>query len=318
MSTNSQEQEIDLGQIGTGIKNFFNGIVNAIFDFVFFVRKKIIIIGGLFILGVVLGYFLDKNHTYQQKLVLIPNFGSVEYLYGKIDLLKSKLKEKDIVFFKSIGIKSIDDIGKIEIKPVPGIYSFINSKENALNFEFIKLMAEDGNIEKIIEDDVTSKNYYQHEFIINTSKAFKKSELIDPILKFLQDSEHFNKLQRVYQKNVTEKIAFNNVLIKQIDELIVSFGERKTTSGVTISENSGLSEIINKKDALINENQYKTLSYIEYDKIIKDQSIVVNELNTAGLNNKLKFILPVLLVLLYLFFYGFSLLYKNQEARIKT
>jgi hypothetical protein len=48
MSTNSQDQEIDLGQIGTGIKNFFNGIVNSIFDFIFFVKKKIVIIGRLF------------------------------------------------------------------------------------------------------------------------------------------------------------------------------------------------------------------------------------------------------------------------------
>ena len=53
MSTNSQDQEIDLGQIGTGIKNFFNGIVNSIFDFIFFVKKKIVIIGSLFVIGVV-------------------------------------------------------------------------------------------------------------------------------------------------------------------------------------------------------------------------------------------------------------------------
>ena len=44
MSTNSQDQEIDLRQIGTGIKNFFKGVLNSIFDFIFFVKKKIIII----------------------------------------------------------------------------------------------------------------------------------------------------------------------------------------------------------------------------------------------------------------------------------
>ena len=213
MSTNSQDQEIDLGQIGKGIKNFFNGIVNSIFDFIFFVKKKIIVVVVLFVLGVVLGILLDKKHSYIQKMILIPNFGSNEYLYNKISLLESKLKEKDVVFFKSIGINNIDEIGKFEIKPINGIYNFINSKENTLNFEFIRLMAEDGNIEKIIKDDVTSKNYYQHELVINTSRAFKKSELIDPILKYLQDSEHFNKLQTVYKKNVEEKIAFNNLLI---------------------------------------------------------------------------------------------------------
>ena len=318
MSTNSQDQEIDLGQIGTGIKNFFNGIVNSIFDFIFFVKKKIIVVVVLFVLGVVLGILLDKKHSYIQKMILIPNFGSNEYLYNKISLLESKLKEKDVVFFKSIGINNIDEIGKFEIKPINGIYNFINSKENTLNFEFIRLMAEDGNIEKIIKDDVTSKNYYQHELVINTSRAFKKSELIDPILKYLQDSEHFNKLQTVYKKNVEEKIAFNNLLIKQIDDLVASYSQNKPTSNVVISENSGLSEIINKKDEIIKENQYTMLHYIEYDKIIKDQSIVSNQINTSGANNKMKLILPFLFVFLYFVGFLFNNLYKKQLARIKA
>ena len=318
MSTNSQDQEIDLGQIGTGVKSLFNGIINSVFDFIFFVKKKIIVVGVLFVLGVVLGILLDKKHSYIQKMILIPNFGSNEYLYNKISLLESKLKEKDIVFFKSIGINNIDEIGKFEIKPINGIYNFINSKENTLNFEFIRLMAEDGNIEKIIKDDVTSKNYYQHELVVNTSRAFKKSELIDPILKYLQDSEHFNKLQTVYKKNVEEKIAFNNLLIKQIDDLVASYSQNKPTSNVVISENSGLSEIINKKDALIKENQYTMLHYIEYDKIIKDQSIVSNQINTSGANNKMKLILPFLFVFLYFVGFLFNNLYKKQLARIKA
>jgi len=40
MSTNSQDQEIDLGQIGTGIKNFFNGVLNSIFDFIFLLKRN--------------------------------------------------------------------------------------------------------------------------------------------------------------------------------------------------------------------------------------------------------------------------------------
>ena len=318
MSTNSQDQEIDLGQIGSGIKNFLNYCLNTFFDFIFFVKKKIILIGILFIIGIVLGIVIDKKHSYIQKMILIPNFGSNEYLYNKISLLESKLKEQDSAFFKSIGITNIEEIGKIEIKPINGIYSFINSKDNALNFEFIRLMAEDGNIEKIIKDDVTSKNYYQHELVINTSKAFKRNELIDPILKFLQDSDHFNKLKSIYQENITAKIALNNELIKQIDELIVSYSQNKPSGSVTISENSGLNDIINKKDELIKENQYKLLHNVEYDKIVKDQSIVSNQINSSGLKNKMKFILPILFVLLYLGFYKFHTLYKKQLARINS
>jgi len=316
MSTNSQDQEIDLGQIGTGIRNFFNNSLNIIFDFIFFIKKKIIIIILFFIAGVAAGVVLDSRHSYIQKLVLIPNFGSNEYLYNKISLLESKLKEDDKAFFKQIGINDIEGIGKIEIKPINGIYSFINSKDNALNFEFIKLMAEDGNIEKIIKEDITSKNYYQHQLVINTSKPFKRNELIDPILNFLQDSEHFNKLKTIYQNNVKTKIEINNQLINQIDGLILSFSQNKPSGSVTISENSGINDIINKKDELIKENQYKLLNSVEYDKIVKDQSIVSNQINTSGINNKMKFIIPILFVFLYLIGYWFIKLYKNQAARI--
>ena len=84
MSTNSQDQEIDLGQIGTGIKNFFSGIVNSIFDFIFFVKKKIVIIGSLFVIGVVAAFVLDPK-VYNHEISVIPNFGSNEYLYKKIE-----------------------------------------------------------------------------------------------------------------------------------------------------------------------------------------------------------------------------------------
>ena len=40
MSTNSQDQEIDLGLVAKGIKNFFQGIINSFFDFIFFLKKK--------------------------------------------------------------------------------------------------------------------------------------------------------------------------------------------------------------------------------------------------------------------------------------
>lgn len=318
MSTNSQDQEIDLGQITAGIKNFFNNCINAIFDFIFFVKKKIIIIAILIITGAILGYFQDKKLGYEQKMILTPNFGSNEYLYNNVDLLASKLKEGDSVFFKSIGVKNADFIGKIAIKPINGIYNFVNSKDNVLNFEFIKLMAEDGNIEKIIKDDLTSRNFYQHELTINTSKPFKKEDLLEPILKFLQNSEYYEKIKVENQKNIEEKIAFNNVLIKQIDDLIVSYSQNKPSGSVTISENSGLSDIINKKDALIKENQQISISRISYDKIIKDQSIVANQIKSKGFGNNQKIIFPVLFVFIYFALFVFISLYKKQLKRVNS
>ena len=317
MSTNSQEQEIDLSQIGKSISKAFQNVINKCFDLLFFIQKKIIIIAILFVLGVGLGVFLDKEPNYTTDIVVIPNFGSNEYLYNKIDLIAAKLKEKDGAFFKSIGISNIKDFNSIEILPINGIYNFINSDSQKSNFEFVKLMAEDGDIEKIIQDDVTSKNYYLHGINIKTTIAYEKKDLIEPILKYLQQTDYFTKLQKVYQNNLVEKVAANKLLITQIDQIILNLTENKTSGGVTISENSGLSELITKKDQLVTENQILAIHKLEYDKVVKDQTISLNQMNTKGVNNKMKLILPFLFISLFLLGYWFSQVYKQQKKRIQ-
>ena len=317
MSTNSQDQEIDLGQIGKGIKNFFNSIVDSIFDFIFFIKKKIIIIGFLFVLGVVLGYLLDKSKTYTQDITVIPNFGSNEYLYKKVEFLNSRIIEKDEQFFKSIGIVDSKKIGKIEIKAINGIFGFVNMRDNEQNFELIKLMAEDGSIDEIIKSDMTSKNYYLHNITFQTSEKITQKEVIDPLLKYFQDNSFYKKQQKIYQDNTDEKIKFNDSLIHQIDNLIVKLSDNKSSSNVNITENKGISELINKKDELVKESQYLKLQKHEFEDIVKTQNVSLNNVNIKGLNNKVKFILPILLIFLYLVGYLLNNSYKKQLARVK-
>jgi len=318
MSTNSQEQEIDLSQIGNSISKGFQKAVNRCFDLLFFIQKKLLIVFVLLFIGGGLGFYLDKEPNYTNDILVIPNFGSNEYLYDKIDLITLKLKEKDEAFFTKIGIKNIKDFISIEIQPVNGIYNFINSETQKNNFELIKLMAEAGDVEKIIQDQTTSKNYYLHSINIKTAIAFQQKDLIDPILNFLQQSEYFIKLQKIQQNNLEEKLIANKSLITQIDQIVLSLSQNKTGSSVSISENTGLSDLIQKKDNLILENQKLATNRLEFDKIIKDQDIVSNQMNTSGANNKLKFILPLLFVLLYLLGYWFSKVYKKQKQRIKA
>jgi hypothetical protein len=318
MSTNSQEQEIDVSQIGKSISKGFQKAVNKCFDLLFFIQKKFLIVFVLLVIGGGLGFYLDKEPNYTNDIVVIPNFGSNEYLYDKIDLITLKLKEKDQAFFTKIGIKNIEDFISIEIQPVNGIYNFINSESQKNNFELVKLMAESGDVEKIIQGQTTSKNYYLHSINIKTAIAFQQKDLIDPILNFLQQSEYFIKLQKIQQNNLEEKLIANKAIIAQIDQIVLSLNLGKTGSSVSISENTGLSDLIEKKDDLILENQKLATNRLEFEKIIKDQDIASNQMNTSGANNKMKFILPLLLVLFYLLGYWFSKVYNQQKQRIKA
>lgn len=318
MSTNSQEQEIDLSQIGKSISKVFQKGINKCFDLLFFIQKKLIIVFVLLVIGAGLGFYLDKEPNYTSDVVVIPNFGSNEFLYDKINLMSLKLKEKDQAFFTKIGIKNIKDFISIEIAPINGIYDFINKEEHKNNFDFIKLMAEDGDIQKVLQDKTTSKNYYLHGINIKTAIVYNQKDLIDPMLNFLQQSEYFLKLQKIQQFNLEEKLAANKSIIAQIDQIVLSLNQNKTGSSVSISENTGLSDLIEKKDYLILENQKLSTNRLEFEKIIKDQDIVLNQMNTSGANNKMKFILPLLFVLFYLLGYWFSKVFKQQKQRIQA
>ncbi len=304
MSTNSQDQEIDLGQIGTGIKNFFNGIVNSIFDFIFFVKKKIVIIGLLFVVGVVLAFLLDPK-IYNHEISVIPNFGSNEYLYQKIEQIDTKLREEDDSFFKELGINNPKDVVGIEIEAYPAIYNFINNKEQGNNFELIKLMAEDGDIDKIMQGEITSKNYYHHKISIKTKGKLKKEEFITPVLNYLNANPYFEIQQKVYQKNLADKIALNDSLVKQIDNLIVLLSSNNSSGTISISEKNSIPELVEKKDRLISEKQYLLTNVNIFDKIIKEESSIINirDYKPLFLNNK------ILSVLIELFS---SILYSNS------
>ena len=317
MSTNSQDQEIDLGQIGTGIKNFFNGIVNSIFDFIFFVKKKIVIIGLLFVVGVVLAFLLDPK-IYNHEISVIPNFGSNEYLYQKIEQIDTKLREEDDSFFKELGIKNPKDVVGIEIEAYPAIYNFINNKEQGNNFELIKLMVEDGDIDKIMQGEITSKNYYHHKISIKTKGRLKKEEFITPVLNYLNANPYFEIQQKVYQKNLADKIALNDSLVKQIDNLIVLLSSNNSSGTISISEKNSIPELVEKKDRLISEKQYLLTNVNIFDKIIKEESSIINirDYKPLFLNNKILF--PVILILMYLILYSLLNTYKNQETRIKN
>jgi hypothetical protein len=221
------------------------------------------------------------------------------------------------VFFKSIGVSNSEMIGKLEIKAVNGVFQFVNQgDENKQNFELIKLMAEDGNIEEIVKSDATSRNYYLHNITFKTKEKISQKNVIDPILNYLQDSDFYKTQQKIYQKNIDNKTKFNDSLIVQIDKLILNLSNNKG-GNISFSEEKGISELINKKDQLINEKQSLIINRSLFEEIIKTQNVSINNINTKGLNHKMKLFLPILFIFLYVIIYNFIVLYKKQMIRIK-
>ncbi|MDI6045550.1 hypothetical protein [Flavobacterium yafengii] len=317
---NQEDQEIDLMQISKKIGKLFEWINTFLFRCIHFFVKNAIIILILLVIGVGLGFYFDvTKKTYDHQIMVTPNFESTDYLYSKIELIESKIKERDTVFLKEIvGIKSPKEIIKIEIKPITDVYKFIENKTE--NFELIKLMAEGGDIKKILEDNLTSKNYTLHTITFKTKKQTKNTETVEPILNYLNETDYYKKIQKETVNNVQIKMIQNDTIISQINGVLNGFsnmvnGAQKSDKLVYYNENTQLNDVIKTKETLINEQGDHRVELVGLDKIIKDKSATLNIENTNSVNGKLKLVLPILFLFSFILIRLFIGFYRKQSVK---
>jgi hypothetical protein len=188
----------------------------------------------------------------------------------------------------------------------------VNDKEQENNFELIKLMVEEGGVDKIMNEESIGKNYYHHKITITTDGMFDKESFITPLLKYLNTNPYFETQQKLNLKNVKDKIVINDSLIRQIDRIIELLSANSSNVTVSISEKNSLPELVQKKDELTYVNQTLLLKESLYDNIIKEESSVINirKYDLLLLNPKVLF--PIVLILIYLIGYALIKASKNQ------
>lgn len=320
---NNDNHEIDLSQISKKIGVFFENISTSIFKGFLFLKRNIIWVGILFILGAGLGVYLDKTvKVYDNQIIVSPNFNSVDYLYAKIELINSKIVDNDTLFLKNIvGIKQPKKFKEIKIMPINDVYKFIENKDQ--NFEMIKLMSEDGDVKKVLNESVTSKNYPYHVISFSTISQTSDEKTITPLLNYLNDSDYYKIIQKEYVNNVKIKMVENDSIISQINGFLNSFknnvnGTQKSDKLVYYNENSQLNDVIKTKDLLVNEQGNRRIELVNIDQIIKLNSATLNVKNTETVNGKLKFVLPLLFVFIFIMIGFLKAYYRHQMAKLNT
>ena len=319
---NPEDQEIDLAQISKKIGGFFEKTNALIFNGIQFFIKNAIVIFILVLIGFGIGMFLDHTRkSYDSQIIVIPNFGSTDYLYSKIDLIQSKINEGDTIFLKEVvGFNKPKELKKIVIKPITDVYKFIENRTE--NFELIKLLSEDGDIKKILEDNVTSKNYTFHTISLKTNGLTTDKATIQPLLNYLNKSDYYTKIQKISIKNVEIKMSQNDTIISQINNVLNGFSKmvnsgQKSDKLVYYNENMQLNDVIKTKDNLINEQGNNRISLIGFDKIVKENNSILNLESSGTVNGKLKFILPILFILIFILMHLFIAFYRKQSLIVR-
>lgn len=327
---NPENQEIDLSQISKKISDFFDSILGSIFNVILFFKRNLLIFLALFILGAGIGYFLDTDKNYNSQIIVSPSGGGVDYLYSKIDLIKSKLSEQDYPFFKSIGVDNPENIKNIKIEPIIDLYNFVNvnsgtisKDETSQNFEVIKLLAESNDINQVIKDELTSKNYPYHSIEISSNGKIEVNKIIKPLLRFLNTDEYLNQISKINKENVLIKMKKNEEEIIQLDSLVNVITKNisqnnKSSNLIYNNENNQMNEMFDLKNRLINEIASQKIQLVKIDSFIKDVSITTNIINDKGIHNKMKFILPLILCFMFIVVSIFKSFYRKQLAKSKA
>ncbi|MBF0694118.1 MAG: hypothetical protein IR153_03550 [Flavobacterium sp.] len=314
------EQVIDLSNVQNGLAKAGDRLKLGLFQAIQFTLRNAVIILSLIILGIALGYFLDRSQKmYDHQLIVSPNFRSTDYLYSRIDVLNAKISERDTTYLKGLGFKNPKKLKAFSIEPIVDVYPFINSNEQ--NYRLLQLMAEDGDINKIVEAKTTSKNYTYHTIVFSSKNKVDRESTIEPLMKYLNNSSYFSQLQQEHLNNTRLKIAANEVMISQIDGILNSFDSSKKGSNnsslVYYSENTQLNEVIKTKNDLLEEQAYHRINLISMDKIVKENSAFLNVESQNAVGSNMKLLLPILFTLSFILIYMFRSFYRNQLLRYK-
>lgn len=302
MSETKNDSEFDLSLIKEKSSEFISSLNKRLYLTINSIKKNALLLVALFLIGAVLGYLIDNFFkTYQNSVILTPNFGSVDVLYKNVEWINAKIKEQDTLYLMEIGVKNPKVMGQLKLKPIIDVFGFVANEES--NFELIKLMAEDMSMDKIINDENTSKNFSSHLLSFETIEKIKEEELIKPLLDFFNNNEHFLKIQEQYLKNIDIKIVENDFIINQIDNMLNQFSKssdsNKSQSLVFYNENTQLNDIIQTKNSLINESGKLKIDKVLLDKVVKESSININAENKKGIKEKMKLLLPIIFILMF-------------------
>lgn len=315
------DDEIDLGVFFRSIKSFFKSILKSIFDiFRFYYKHKYILI-ALIVIGGVSGYFYEQisEKTYQNDLLVTPNFGSSDYLYTKIETLDKKLAQKDTVFLRETFGVNYNLVKSVEINPVVDIYSFVS--RNATNQKLFELLFEEEGSIEFIENPINSRNFKYHHLLLSIKGEDYHEELSDGLMSFVNNNQYFNDLKKLSLENLDLQLKENKVIVNQIDSIIeYSKNRNSLTLGsnmLSFSDNKGLDDLLTKKNGLIIRQEDLQKAIVNQDQIVKVVDANYKILDKEDFFKKNKVIVfPLLLVLLYSVF--FLLRYFSRKAKSLT
>lgn len=314
---NTNAEEIDLGYFFKQIVNFFRGVARLLFKVFDFFKKYIIWIVLLIIAGIVLGYFAERNSAtmYQNKVLVIPNFESTDYLYDKVEEINLKRKQGDSVFIKQFTGENWRRFATIEIEALPDIYNFVTESREQL--DAFRIIFENQELSEFLEDNTTSRSFKYHR--LNFYVAGEDAPMVvDNFLAYFNENEFFKGYQKIYQENMALRIDKAMKTANNIENIMVALSyvpeEKDGVLSLTANSNSDMFELSDYQEVLLAKKLEIEKMQHDQDQIVKvvSKNYKIVDKGIFGFSKKVKF--PIYLILLFSFVFFILYLFRTLRA----
>jgi len=327
----NNSDEIDLGQlfqmIGRGfqklfdfIASIFKGLFHILILFLLFLQKNFLILTIAVVIGGIGGYILDKYKApkYISKMVVEPNFNSVQQLYNNIDFFNDLAKAED-----SVALANALDIKVVEAATIKKIFVDSYSDENQkvkLFDDFIKEL--DTTTIKALDYESYLKNFnsmdarFHQISVISTNNTIAK-KLQATIISSIATNDYFKLQKRINDENLALQDSIIRSQMIEVDSL------QKLYKTVLVKEADKPMQGTNINLAENGESQNKELALVKERELLKNQLVRLNEnrankssilnvisdfpsrgVKQKGFWNSYKFVLPLALLTLIISFLG--------------
>ncbi|MDC6350620.1 hypothetical protein PP178_03575 [Zeaxanthinibacter sp. PT1] len=326
-SNNRQEgsDEIDLGQlfklINQGLTSIFIGILRIFL----FLKRNIIPLTVLVVIGLLVGYGLNQVVTKKLKTEVIvkPYIESKNYLYDVIDEIQANIKAEDESFFKPIGIDVADlEYFEITIEPMGTQEVAENLEDEVLYLELLEKFQNTDLVSDVLLSEIYNKSTLNHKITYFYKNRETGHEIAKKLTAYINSNSYFKEVVETNRANAQARIENNENLVKQIDEMIASYSERmmkpdnENQSGrFVVSEDQpfDVTGLLNLKNGLMRDIERKRLE-------LQQQKEPINILN-FGMPQQVqkaffgKNIVVIPLILVSGFFLFAFLQYLNRKSK---
>ena len=293
---NIRKEEVDLGALFsllgsaiTRVFDFFKGLFVSLFNFsisiLLFIRKHIIKIAVVLIIGFIIGYIQDKAKAkqFQDNMIVQANFGAVRQLYQDIQYYDNLVSQEDTNKLSSIFNVSIIEAKSLKsfrIFPEPANFNLLNSF-NEFKLELDSLVSENYTLD-IYKKQAANTDYIFHKIQVEAEDAQIFSKLTLPIINSIESNTRFIERRNLNRERITTKTMFLSSSLDAVDSLRLVYNEllinnsdnKKSNDGTIINlaqtdQNSAELDLFNTEIRI-----YKKLEHLQIEQIENSMDII--------------------------------------------